>query len=75
MDCLTCKSKLLQQGAVDQAAVVDSLGDNTNQAWCKVCAVIVCLPSDIPMDIYADYDLCEAEEHQLCKVIDEKLSG
>lgn len=62
MDCLECKSKLLQQGAEDKAAVTDSIGDHNNKAWCRVCETLVCLPSIIPLSIYIDSDfiLCDA---------------
>jgi hypothetical protein len=56
MDCLKCKTKLLQQGAADKAAVADSIGDHTNKAWCHVCETLVCLPSEIPLSIYTDCD-------------------
>ena len=61
MDCLTCKSKLLQQGADDKAAVTDFIGDQNNKAWCNVCETLICLPSDIPLSIYTDSDflLCD----------------
>lgn len=61
MDCLTCKSKLLQQGADDKAAVIDSIGDHKNKAWCIVCEALICLPSGIPLSIYTDSDffLCD----------------
>ncbi len=61
MDCLTCKSELLQQGADDQAAVTDSICDHHDKAWCHVCEALICLPSHIPLTIYTDSDfvLCD----------------
>ncbi|WP_293265006.1 hypothetical protein [Neptunomonas sp.] len=71
MDCESCKSRLLQQGAAEAVTVIELLGDHSNNAWCKVCEDIVCMPSDIPTGIYADYVLCDEDGLCLLQLIDE----
>jgi hypothetical protein len=61
MQCAKCKEALLQRGAVDTVAVADLLGDQNNKAWCKVCTELICSPTDVAMDIYTDYDLCDED--------------